>query len=52
MAQGLLRNGARHGSLGIEMMNEFKAIVKKAQDEKAAIRAQLKELEERGELDL
>jgi len=31
---------------------EFKAIVKKAQEEKAAIRAQVKEMEERGELDL
>ena len=31
---------------------EFLAIVRKAQDEKAAIRAQIKEMEERGELDL
>jgi TolB-like protein/Tfp pilus assembly protein PilF len=31
---------------------EFKAIVKRAQDEKADIRAQVKEMEERGELDL
>jgi TolB-like protein len=31
---------------------EFKAIVKRAQDEKAAIRAQVREAEEHGELDL
>ncbi len=31
---------------------EFKAIVKRAQDEKAALRAQVREMEERGELDL
>ena len=31
---------------------EFKAIVKRDQDEKVAIRAQLSEMEERGELDL
>jgi TolB-like protein/tetratricopeptide (TPR) repeat protein len=31
---------------------EFKAIVKHAQDEKAAIRAQVREMEERGEIDL
>ena len=31
---------------------EFKAIVKEAQDEKAALRAQVREMEERGELDL
>jgi len=31
---------------------EFKAIVKRAQDEKAAIRAQIREMEERGEIDL
>jgi len=31
---------------------EFKAIIKRAQDEKAAIRAQLKEMEEHGEIDL
>ncbi|MCK5467240.1 MAG: tetratricopeptide repeat protein, partial [Cyclobacteriaceae bacterium] len=31
---------------------EFKAIVKRDQDEKAAIRVQLREMEERGELDL
>lgn len=31
---------------------EFKAIVKKAQDEKAALREQVREMEERGELDL
>ncbi|MCK5372379.1 MAG: hypothetical protein KAQ62_27645 [Cyclobacteriaceae bacterium] len=31
---------------------EFKAIVKKAQDEKAAIKSQIREMEERGELDL
>ena len=31
---------------------EFKAIVKQAQEEKAAIRAQIIEMEERGELDL
>jgi hypothetical protein len=31
---------------------QFKTIVKRAQDEKAAIRAQIREMEERGELDL
>jgi TolB-like protein/tetratricopeptide (TPR) repeat protein len=31
---------------------EFKTIVKKAQEEKAAIRAQIREMEERGEIDL
>ncbi len=31
---------------------EFKAIVKQAQDEKAALRAQVREMEERGELNL
>ena len=31
---------------------EFQAIVKKAQEEKAALRAQVREIEERGELDL
>ena len=31
---------------------EFQAIVKQAQEEKAAIRAQVREMEERGELDL
>jgi len=31
---------------------EFKAIVKRAQDEKAAIRVQVREMEERGELDI
>jgi len=31
---------------------EFKAIVKQAQEEKAAIRAQVREMEERGELTL
>ena len=31
---------------------EFQAIVKHAQDEKAAIRVQVREMEERGELDL
>lgn len=31
---------------------EFKSIVKRAQDEKAAIRAQIKVMEERGEIDL
>jgi tetratricopeptide (TPR) repeat protein len=31
---------------------EFKAIVKKAQEEKAALRAKVREMEERGELDL
>jgi len=31
---------------------KFKAIVKRAQDEKAAIRAQVREMEERGEIDL
>jgi len=31
---------------------EFKALVKRAQDEKAAIRAQIKKMEERGEIDL
>jgi hypothetical protein len=31
---------------------EYKAIVKRVQDEKAAIRAQIREAEERGELDL
>ena len=31
---------------------EFKAIVKQAQEEKAALRAQVREMEERGELDL
>ena len=31
---------------------EFKAIVKRALDEKAALKAQLREMEERGELDL
>ena len=31
---------------------EFKAIVKRAQEEKAAIRAQVREFEERGELDI
>ena len=30
---------------------DFKAIISKVQVEKAAIRAQIKELEERGELD-
>lgn len=30
----------------------FKAIVKRAQDENAAIREQVKEMEERGKLDL
>ena len=31
---------------------EFKAIVKQAQEEKAALRAQVREMEERGELTL
>ena len=31
---------------------EFQAIVKQAQEEKAALRAQVREMEERGELDL
>jgi len=31
---------------------EFQAIVKRAQEEKAAIRAQVREMEERGNLDL
>ena len=31
---------------------EFKAIVKRAQEEKTSIRAQIREMEERGELDL
>jgi hypothetical protein len=31
---------------------EFKAIIKKAQDEKAAIREQIREMEYRGEIDL
>ena len=31
---------------------EFKSIMKQAQDEKAALRAQVREMEERGELDL
>ena len=31
---------------------EFKGTVKQAQEEKAAIRAQVREMEERGELDL
>ena len=31
---------------------EFQAIVKRAQEEKAALRAQVREMEERGELDL
>ena len=31
---------------------EFKAIVKRVQEEKAAIRAQIREMEERGEIDL
>ena len=31
---------------------EFKAIVKRAKDKAAAIRAQVREMEERGELDL
>ena len=31
---------------------EFKAIVKRAQDKKAAIRAQVREMEEQGEIDL
>jgi len=31
---------------------EFKAIVKRAQEEKAALREKVREMEERGELDL
>jgi len=31
---------------------KFKALIKRAQDEKAAIRAQIREMEERGEIDL
>jgi len=31
---------------------EFQAIIKQAQEEKAALRAQVREMEERGELDL
>ena len=39
-------------SINLRDNEEFKAIIKRNQNEKAAIRAQIRKMEERGELDL